>query len=224
MLWALCLAAELLAGVLAGLLARRDRSVRVVAELAPVFVLADVEIAVAGALVLDHAPVPFRGVARALFHVETALLLLQPFAAAAMAWHLFAWPREAARAVVATGVAWVLINVALVIAYPLPRGWHSHVLHAGMLGPAIGGLAAAYRGRRRPWGRAHVLVLLVLGMLLSIGAIGPFVRNDPYKDWDFARISGIIGFGAVAAFCAAWLGGWSWKAPSLPSEPSSPSR
>lgn len=220
-LWAACLAAEVLAGSLVALLGRRDRPLLLLTSLVSLYVVADLAIAVAGWLVLDATPRPYRGLARALYHLETALLLAQPFFTAALAHRLFAWPKEAARAVNVLTVAWLLTSGAFAVVYPLPRGWTSHALHVAMLGPALVGLGVAHRARRRPWGRAHVLVLLLLGMLLAIGVIGPFVRNNPYDDWKFARISGVIGFGAVAAFCAAWLGGWTWKAPSSPSERSS---
>lgn len=220
-MWTACLAAEVFAGILVALLGRRERPLLLVALLAGLYVVADVEMALGGWFVLDAAPRPYLGLARALYHVETTLLFAQPFMTAAVAWRLFAWPKEGAAAVYVLVAVWLVANAVLMSVYPLPLRWTPPVLHIGMFAPVIVGFGAAHRGRERPWGRAHILVLLLLGMLLSIGVIGPFVRNRPYDDWHFARISGVIGFGAVAALCAAWLGGWKWKMSSSLSGPSS---
>lgn len=221
LLWWLCVGSEALAGILSTLLARHERSVRLVALLSVLFVLVDVEISVAGLLLLDDAPAPYEGLARRLYHVETSLLLAQPFAVGAAACLAFAWPREGRVAAGALGLVWASASVALAVLHPLPIGWTKHVLHAGVLAPTFVGLGAVFRARRRPWGRAQILLFLLLGTLLSIGLIGPFSRGQPFNDWDFARVSGAIGFGVVAAFCGAWLGGWTWKSPSSRSERSS---
>lgn len=214
MLWAVCLAAELLAAVFVALLSRAERPLRLVALLCALFFFVDVEIMVSGLLLLDDAPLPFRGIARALYHIETALLLAQPFAAAASAGYLFLWPRAGRVTAAVVGLSWLVVVGALVLAYPLPIGWTRHALHAGILTPVVIALAMAFRARRRPWGRAHVLLFFVLGTLLAVGVIGPFMRGRPFTEWHFARVSGAIGFSVIAACCGAWLGGWQWKSPS----------
>lgn len=89
LLWSACVGAELAALVLAVVVARRDRAHRPVAALFALAVVADVVVRLGQALVLEGAPKPFVGLARAVYHVETALVTAWPAGCAALAWWAF---------------------------------------------------------------------------------------------------------------------------------------
>lgn len=213
-LWACCLVVEVAAAVLAWRRAPRSPLVWLL-TFAPA---SDVAIKLLQAFALDAAPRPLVGMARVLYHVETALVLAWPAALAAVAWRVFGsvtrrtvinpdrghkirrWSYFLPETPIA--LAWALAVAVLVLSHPLPRGWTAPLLRAWTLAAVAVGVVAVVRAWRSPasWGRSavHHAVLLLLGTEAAVAIVGPYVR-DPFADWDAARLLYLVGFAGVCA-------------------------
>lgn len=91
-LWGVCVALEVALAVLAF---RLGRSHRMVAWLFVAVAVANVAVRLGQVFVLDGATKPFAGLARGVYHVETALVAWWPMSCCALAWWAFCGPRQA---------------------------------------------------------------------------------------------------------------------------------
>ena len=169
---------------------------------------------------LDRAPVPYSGAARALFHLDWALLLLFPAACATgAAWAFLRarWPWRA--------VAGIFAGIVLAqwVSYPAIRGtqlgagfFGAHVLAVaiGVGAAAAGFLARGWRAWQGP--TAGAATILVLGD--AAGLFGPFLRARPLEDWLSVRWQSA----AIWSILALWHGRvlWSTLARTSPGSPS----
>lgn len=216
--WAL-VAVEATALALAARLAWRSPCARPLVALLFVALANELTIeAIHGALA--GAPRPFAGTLRALYHLETALVLGWPATLAASSWRVFSSPRfdhrtrrlrrpfPSSLAALLIAGAWLGWLLALVVAYPLPRASTARVLHAFEVGCVVAALAPIPLAWRRPWGVPHVGVGLLVAVEVAIAMIGPWVR-DVFKTWEIASAGYLTGFGALAAY----LGAMALRAP-----------
>lgn len=219
-LWSTCVGLELAVAVLAGVLSRRERAHRPVAWLFAVAVVADVAIRVGQVLVLDGASKPFSGTARAVYHVETALLVAWPAGCTALAWWAFKGPRsmgEGARSENGPLVQirpalfilalWLAFSAAMALAFPLPKGWTAPVLHVAHLAcAAVSGLAVmlGWERRREP---PAVVAFGLFGAQVVIALVGPFAKGAPWEgaDWYVARAGYSFGFAMLCALHVFWF-------------------
>lgn len=159
----------------------------------------DLVIAGGRALLLDGAPRPFVGGARAWWHVETLLVIAWPLALAGAAWETFRLrPRPVRWPLVMLG-AWALVLWApLVLAHPVRRGAVAGVLLVGELAGIAAGAVAVGRGWRYPWGPAHAVLVVLLSIELVIAVLGPFT-HDVFRSWAvLGRAPYVVGFAVVA--------------------------
>lgn len=211
-LWCACVAAEGLALALSWRLARRAPHGPVV-SLCAFAVVADLWIQLAHVLVLADAPRPFAGGARALYHVETALVLGWPALLAATCWRAFGRTvpvlssrlrdgRRGATDYIAG--AWLGLVVGLAVVYPIGRARTQLVLHVAELAAVAVATLAVVAGWRRPWGRVHVALILLVAVETTVALVGPFMR-DVFVDWRLAQVSYLIGFTALSLLSWGWL-------------------
>lgn len=165
---------------------------------------------------LHGAPRPFVGALRALYHLETALVLGWPATLAATSWRVFSSPRfdhrtrrlrrpfPSSLAALLIGGAWLGWLLALVVAYPLSRASTARVLHAFEVGCVVAALAPIPLAWRRPWGVPHVGVGLLVAVEVAIAMIGPWV-TDPFKNWPIASVGYLVGFSALVAAEVWWV-------------------
>jgi hypothetical protein len=225
-LLAACLAAELAALVMAlrpvfrgqngtqGRVVARDSdgAARLAAEifsklfLSPLALLlafalaSDLAILAGRELLLVDAPRPFVGLARAWYHLETALVIGWPCALALTTWRLFVWGRGVAWAL--PWGAWIGCSLMLAVEHPMPPGWTAHVLHAVELLGVVVAWRAIWRGWPRSWGADHRALVVLVAVETVVLILGPFGR-DLYRDWPLlARLPYAAGFTA----CAVVLG------------------
>jgi hypothetical protein len=232
-LWAAVVAAEGVALLGAILLARRcslrrwwihsEKSVaacdgaHVVVMLVAYALLDEVLLEVGHRWIFAGAPRPFAGLVRAAYHLETALVLGWPALLVTAAWRVFdvpRWDRASGRRVrpsdgvwAGWGVlgCWVVVAGGMALRYPMGRTWTTRTLHLFEVACVLCAGGAVVRAWRREWGTAQVSVLLLVGVELAVGTIGPFVR-DPFADWRLASCSYLIGFVCLAALQAHALG------------------
>lgn len=153
---------------------------------------------------LDAAPVPYTGTARALFHVDWALVALFPAVTLGLAVAFFLpWRRPWH---LAAGL-WVALCGLQIAAYPTVRGARLGLAYAavhvaaGLAETGAAGLALASRGWRAWSGVTRgAVILLIVGDLAAIG--GPFLRGRPIDDWLFTRWQ----TAALWWILAAWQG------------------
>jgi hypothetical protein len=130
---------------------------------------------------------PYRGAARALYHLEQALFLLWPAGVAAVALRIFA--RRAPGPIAA---AHAIVLAALVAGYPAlrgrPLGWIYAGVHLAALVAACAALAVWLR-RREPPRLEHVSALFVIA-LDAVLFLGPYFppELDPFGAWGLAQI------------------------------------
>jgi hypothetical protein len=148
-------------------------------------------------LVLAGAPRPFAGLARAWYHLETALVLGWPCALALTTWRSFVWGRGVAWAL--PWGAWIGCSLMLAVEHPIPGARVAIVLH---LVEALGVLVAwraIWRGWPRAWGAEHRALVVLVAVETVVLILGPFGR-DLYRDWPLlARLPYAAGFTACAA-------------------------
>jgi len=77
----------------------------------------------------------------------------------------------------ALAATWLAFNVALVLTYPLPRGWTQPVLHAWQGAMVLCAGAAVIAGWARRRERAATIALWLAGLELIIATAGPYARN-----------------------------------------------
>lgn len=193
--------------VIAVLLAERVVRSRALSLLLAFALLDELAIMALQGAVLGAAPRPFAGAARVAYHVETALVLGWPAALAAASWAVFA--RRAPRWI---GAAWAVALAALVIAYPLPRGWTAPTLHA----LELGGVAAAAVPIARAWrsaslsSRAGVAVGLLVAVELAVSLLGAWGHGaGVFTRWDeLARLPYAIGWSVLVVLFFSWGRPW----------------
>lgn len=202
-LWLVFLACFGIALALSALLARLLREHRPVALVLAGGLVVDLLVGKRGAWGFADAlnGGPHVGVHRALYHLATALQSAWPAALAVLAW----WVFNRRPIVLACGVPWAAINLALILRYPsspeaaqralLVNEWVALVLAGVVLG--------------RTWGRVrlappHHAVRMLLAVELVVATVGPF-RKDIFADWDLARFAYTLGFVALAGASVLWL-------------------
>lgn len=192
-------------------LARREREHRLVVLLVAYALVDEVMIEALHRFLFTDPDHPLRVAlerygwpARAGYHLETALFLGWPALLCAIAWSVFALLARARRARDLIFAAWLGAVVALVALFPLPVGWTKPTLHALEGLAVVAALAAVPGAWRRRWSSAHVALLLLVAIELTVATIGPFVR-DPYRNWHLARLGYVIGFAALAGYQALEL-------------------
>jgi hypothetical protein len=162
----------------------------------------DIAVAAGRALLLDDAPRPFAGLARAWYHVETALILGWPSALAIVTWRSFVWGRGSAWAL--PWGAWIGCSMMFVYEHPVERGVGAFVfLLVEALGVAVA-WRAIWRGWSRAWGAEHRALVVLVAVETVVLILGPFGR-DLYRDWPLlGRLPYTAGFTACAA--VLWWG------------------
>lgn len=157
--------------------------------------------------------------ARALYHLETALVLGWPAALAAATWRVFTAPRwhpTTRRRILGADTygprlllgAWLGTLLALVYSYPLaeePTRAAFVVFEVATVGSA---LVVVARSWRNAWTREHVAVGLLVASEVAVVAIGPWLR-DPFRDWNLATVGYLTGFGALTVYLGA-SGRWRY--------------
>jgi hypothetical protein len=158
--------------------------------------VSDLAILAGRELLLATSPRPFAGLARAWYHLETALVLGWPCALALTTWRLFVWGRGVAWAL--PWGAWIGCTLMLAVEHPMPPGWTAHVLHVVEgLGVAVA-WRAIWRGWPRAWGAEHRALVVLVAVETVVLILGPFGR-DLYRDWPLlARLPYAAGFTACA--------------------------
>lgn len=161
---------------------------------------------------------PFVGVVRALYHLETALVLGWPAGLAAVSWQVsLTMPKRPMRTLSPYRAAWEDSNkeprpfpvplalagmhlgatIGLAVAYPLPRERLAMLFQAW----EVLCVAFAWAGIRRGWGRAWRRVEVSLVALAScetmVATIGPFA-SDPFTRWWIASTFYVVTWVAVA--------------------------
>lgn len=206
--WAL-VAAEVTALVLAALVARRwtaaGESLNQWATVAVIaYALAD-ELAVE-AIRLHLAPVPrpFAGLSLALYQASNALVLGWPCVLAAASWRVFGWPHRARLAAQVIAAGWFGAWLVLVLGYPVGRLGTARVLQLVEIVVAVAAVVPIVGAWRRPWGRAHVGIGLLVAVEAAVATIGPWLR-DVFRDWRLATVAYLVGFTALAVLCGVWL-------------------
>lgn len=151
--------------------------------------------------------------ARALYHLETALVLGWPAALAAAAWRVFTAPRwhpTTRRRIPGADTygprrllgAWLGTLSVLAYSYPLAEGPTQAVLVAFEAVVVGSALAAVFLSWRRAWAREHVAVGLLVASEVAVVVIGPWLR-DPFRDWNLATVGYLTGFGALSVYLGA---------------------
>lgn len=196
------LALEVAALVGAGLLARRQRTYRLVVLLVAGALVDELLVEAGHRWVFPGAPRPFAGWVRVAYHVETALVLGWPALLAGVSWRVFLPLRRTVRRAIAG--AWAATAAAFAAAFPLPRGMTAPALHVAVVVAATAALAPIPGAWRRAWTSAHVAVLVLVGVELAVALAGPWIRS-PFTDWHLAHVAYVIGFGTLTAIQAHWL-------------------
>lgn len=204
-LWCACGAAELGALVAA---VRAHRLGRV--QLALVYLLAfafdgDLVIALGRELLLDAAPRPFVGLARAWYHLETLLVIGWPCGLALTCVRVFgtggrAWWRGVLPAAVAGAAGSAMVHV--VALHPVPRGQAAAVLLAvELVGVVVAWLAVA-RGWALAWRAEHRALVVLVAIETVVLILGPF-GHDVFTSWaTLARVPYAMGFTVCAVVLA----------------------
>lgn len=190
-------AALLVTASLAWVLSRPSRSPqhRPVAVLFVAWFLADLARWAIVALIAD-APTPYHGLARVLFHVDQALLLLWPFGAAALV--LIVLAQRAPQ--IAMG-AWAGALLVLVSGYPELRGRIAlgrvfTSVHVVEIVVELASVAVFLRRRQWP-GSTQEIALLLVASDLGL-ALGPYLFADPLRDWFTSRWPTIFVYAAIS--------------------------
>lgn len=208
-----CLGLHVAAAVTGAALAWRRPSYRATAGFLVATVLAS---AARVALQAERAgsPVPYVGMARLGYHVDTSLFLAWPLGIAALARWTFAgrrpWPVLA---------AWLAASAALAVGYPAVRG---AALHRVLLGIELGSLAVAgaafvvFAWARRWPAIEHAAAMAVLGFECATLA-GPWLAGPfTVEGWRGA----VLAYAVLYAGLSVLQGGFLWSRPSR-SSPSS---
>lgn len=175
----------------------------------------------------EGAPRPFGGGVRALYHLETALVLGWPAGLAAVSWQMgLSTPRRTKRTEVTPyRSAWedvkkevrlfpVPLNLAglylgatigLVMAYPIPRERLAMLFHAWEALCVAFAWAGIRRGWGRVWGRAEVSLVALTSCETMVATIGPFA-SDPFTRWWIANVFYTVTWVAVATVIGSSCG------------------
>lgn len=190
-------AALLGTAALAWLLSRPSRSPqhRPIAVLLGTWALADLARWALARCLVD-APAPYVGLARALFHVDQALLLLWPFGALAIV--LLVLARRDPQIVAG---AWAGAVLVLASGYPELRGRGplGRVYTSAHAVEIVVELAcvAAFLARRQWPGPPQEVALILVASDLGL-AMGPYLFADPMRDWFTSRWPTILVLAAIS--------------------------
>lgn len=146
---------------------------------------------------------PFHGADRALYHATNGLVLGWPCCLAAASWRVFAWPAGARRVVPCVAACWAGVVVAMVTSYPIGRDGTALVLQVVEVAGVACAVVPIAGAWRRPWGRAHVGVGLLVAVEVAVALLGPWLR-DVYRGWRLATCGYVVGFGALAGLLVWW--------------------
>lgn len=150
-------------------------------------------------------PRPFEpGWIRAAYHIETAIVLGWPACLAVASWRVFGWPKHLRPAVAVVEVTWGAWVLAMALSHPMGRTDTAVALHAFELLAVVAALAPIPGAWRRPWGRQHVGVGLLVCVETAVATIGPFAQ-DVFRDWRVATVGYLVGFVALAGLLGWWL-------------------
>ncbi len=153
---------------------------------------------------LAGAPRPFTGGAAVAYHVSVGLVLGWPCALAVASWRVFAWPAQARAAAQYAVAWWASVLAALVVSHPVGRAGTAAILHGVEVLAVVAAVVPIPLAWRRPWGRAHVGVGLLVAVEVAVAMIGPWVR-DVFRDWRFATSAYLLGFVTLAGLLGWWL-------------------
>jgi hypothetical protein len=202
---------QTIAIVLAFMICRRRPQHRPFAVWAAVVLAEDIIRRILNVWPLD-APRPYTGALRALFHVDQALFLLEPFGLAAVCWIVFLSRR--ARAPLLAGVAaWA----ALALGYPWPfRGVVLGYIYAGIQALSIlaSGASMVIWTRRKAHPRPEHTCGLLATLLTCALFSGPYAPRAPapFDDWSFAELVYLSLWSALAVVQAfAIWGGYGFE-------------
>ncbi len=173
---------------------------------------------------LAAAPRPFTGIARALYHLHTALVLGWPAALTAATWAAFdgpvpetfeqrvarwrarrsgpaAPPLRAWHLTLAVWASWAVTMAAL---FPMGRAATASCLWLAQASALACCGVAVVRFWRRRWTRPAVAIGVLVAVEVALLLLGPWAR-DVFHDWPrLARLPYLLGFGAVVALHAVW--------------------
>jgi hypothetical protein len=153
------------------------------------------------------SPRPYAGALRALFHVDQALFLLEPFGLAAVCWSIFLRRRPWVPA-----LAGVATWTALTIGYPWPfRGAVLGYVYAGVQALSILASIAtmiAWTRRRAYQGSEHTCALFATLLMCALFS-GPYAppAPAPFDNWSFAELVYLSLWAAIAVVQAFALWG-----------------
>lgn len=144
------------------------------------------------AKVLRHAPRPFEGVTRLLFHVDQAgivgwnagLVMLT-----CLAFDSVQTPLRTRRLAVGTSVAWLAATCALALTYPALRGdslGHAYAL-AHLVTTIVATALAVRAWRKDAWFGAGPRAVSVLIAGEAATLLGPFL-GEPFRYWATANV------------------------------------
>lgn len=175
----------------------------------------------------EGAPRPFGGAIRALYHLETALVLGWPAGLAAASWQVSLAPPKRARrsrklphradwegiyrvawegdnkeprpfpVPLALAGMYLGATIGLAAAYPLPRERLAMLFQAWETMCVAFAWAGIRRGWGRAWGRVEVSLVALASCETMVAAIGPFASN-PFTKWWIASTFYVVTWVAVA--------------------------
>lgn len=162
------------------------------------------------AKVLRHAPRPFEGTPRLLFHVDQAGVVGWNAGLVMLAYLAFGsvqTPLRTRRLVVGTSVAWLGATCALALAYPALRGESLGDAYAVVhLVTTVLVIALAVRAwRKDAWFGAGPRAVSVLIVGEAATLLGPFL-GEPFRYWTTAN---------VISACVYILLAWELRRPRL---------
>lgn len=144
---------------------------------------------------------PFKGMYRALYHVDCAFTVGWPCVVAALALWTFLPARRRVFTSLMAG-AWIGTTLGMVIAYPMTQVALRR-LHLGveLAAVAITAGCAWWSWSRMRWGGLHTATMLLAGGEMVIAIVGPYA-TDPFNSWEVARVIYFVEFAGLAY----WLG------------------
>jgi hypothetical protein len=200
-LLSLALAAQVLAAVFAVLIARRRVAyVPAAVALAIIAAINVLERLIAPAL--DGAPVPYQGLPRVFFHLESASKLAGDAVVAGLAVVVAVAPERRSRAVVILGGAWLLASVMVAGLYPSPlvRGLALARIYfaSAMLGICVGTIAMvtwaakSIAAKRSPGGSDTIaLWLLIFDADVALVPFSP-LRGAPFSAEAYSGVQVLV--------------------------------